>query len=71
MTRLFLIIVMVTQLGCASVFWQTIGGTVIGNIVAEEIRDKLLDKEDDESPNVPADGTVGIDSDDNLYILKP
>jgi len=48
MTRLLLIIILVTQLGCASIFWETLVGTVIGNIVAEEIRDKLLDKEDDE-----------------------
>jgi len=53
MTRLFLIIIMVTQLGCASIFWQTLGGTVIGNIAAEEIRDKLLDKKDDEKEKHP------------------
>jgi len=38
---------MITQLGCASVFWQTIGGTIIGNLGAEVIKDKL-DKEDDD-----------------------
>lgn len=38
---------MITQLGCASIFWQTIGGTIIGNLGAEVIKDKL-DKEDDE-----------------------
>ena len=48
MIRILLILAIVTQLGCASVFWQTLGGTVIGNIAAEEIRDKLLDKEDDD-----------------------
>ena len=48
MIRLLLILVIVTQWGCASVFWETLGGTVIGNIAAEEIRDKLLDKEDDD-----------------------
>ena len=53
MTRLFLIIIMATQLGCASIFWETLGGTVIGNIVSEEIRDKLLDKEDDEKEKPP------------------
>jgi uncharacterized protein YceK len=41
MTRPFLILVMVTQLGCASIFWQTIGGTIIGNVAAEVIKDKL------------------------------
>ena len=53
MTRLLLIIIMVTQLGCASIFWETLGGTIIGNIVSEEIRDKLLDKEDDEKEKPP------------------
>ena len=53
MIRLFLIIVMATQLGCASIFWETLGVTVIGNIVAEEIRDKLLDKEEDEKEKHP------------------
>ena len=53
MTRLLLIFVMLTQLGCASFFWQTLGGTVIGNIAAEDIRDKLLDKEDDEKEKHP------------------
>jgi len=53
MTRLFLIIIMATQLGCASIFWETLGGTVIGNIVSEEIRGKLLDKEDDEKEKPP------------------
>lgn len=48
MTRLLLIIIMTTQLGCASIFWETLGGTIIGNVVAEEIRDKVLDKKDDE-----------------------
>ena len=47
--RILMLIIMVVQLsGCASVFWETLGGTVIGNIAAEEIRDKLLDKEDDD-----------------------
>ena len=68
--RLLLIIIMMTQLGCASIFWQTIGGTVIGNIGAEIIKTEF-NKEDDEAPNVPADGTLGINSDDNIYILKP
>jgi uncharacterized protein YceK len=47
MTRLFLIFVIVTQLGCASVFWQTIGGTVIGNVAAEIIKDKIDENADD------------------------
>ena len=53
MMQLLLIIIMATQLGCASIFWQTLGGTVIGNIAAEEIRDKLLDKEEDEKEKHP------------------
>jgi len=48
--RIFLIIIMVTQLGCASVFWETLGGTVIGNIVAEEIKDKIDEYAKDEAP---------------------
>jgi len=50
MTRLLLIIVMATQLGCASIFWQTLGGTVIGNIVAEAAKDKIDEAEKDETP---------------------
>jgi uncharacterized protein YceK len=42
MTRLLLILVMFIQLsGCASFFWQTLGGTVIGNIAAEAVKDKI------------------------------
>ena len=47
MIRIFLIIIMVTQLGCASVFWQTIGGTVIGNISAEVIMEEVINKDDE------------------------
>ena len=46
--RLLLIIIMMTQLGCASIFWQTLGGTVIGNIVAEVAKDKFDENADDE-----------------------
>ena len=49
-TRLFLIIIMATQLGCASVFWQTIGGTVIGNVAAEIIKDKIDEADDGHKP---------------------
>jgi len=69
MIRLLLICVMLTQMGC-SLFLQTAAGTFVGNVSSKIILDNN-DKEDDEAPNVPADGTVGIDSDDNLYILKP
>ena len=47
MTRLFLIIIMVTQLGCASFFWQTLGGTVVGNIAAEVVKDKMDENAED------------------------
>ena len=52
MTRLFLILIMVTQLGCASFFWQTLGGTVIGNIGAEIIKTEF-NKEEDEKEKHP------------------
>ena len=47
MLRLLLILIMATQLGCASIFWQTLGGTVIGNVAAEIIKDKI---DEDEKP---------------------
>jgi len=47
MTRLLLIIIMVTQLGCASFFWQTLGGTVVGNIAAEVVKDKMDENAED------------------------
>ena len=49
MIRLLLIIVLLTQLGCASVFWQTLSGTVIGSATAEVIKHEL-DKDDEETP---------------------
>ena len=43
-----MLIIMVVQLsGCASVFWQTIGGTVIGNISAEVIMEEVIKKDDE------------------------
>jgi len=50
MIRLLLILIMATQLGCASIFWQTLGGTVIGNIAAEVTKDKFDEAEKDEAP---------------------
>jgi len=47
MTRLLLIFVLVTQLGCASVFWQTLGGTVIGSVTADVVKDKIDKHADD------------------------
>ena len=70
MTRLFLILIMATQLGCAGVL-ETAVGSFIGGLAVEVVKEKMDEAEKDEAPNVPADGTVGMDSDDNLYILKP
>jgi hypothetical protein len=64
MIRLLLIFVLLTQMGC-SIFLQTAAGTLVGNVGSNIMMD------DEEAPNVPADGTVGIDSDENIYILKP
>jgi len=50
MIRLILILVMLTQLGCASVFWQTLGGTVIGSVGAELVKHELEKAEKDEGP---------------------
>ena len=50
MGKLLLIIVMVTQLGCAGVFWQTIGGTLIGSVAAEMVKDEIDKAEKDEAP---------------------
>ena len=47
MIRLFLILIMATQLGCASFFWQTLGGTVVGNIAAEVVKDKMDENAED------------------------
>jgi len=63
MIRLLLIFLLVTQMGC-SIFLQTAAGTLVGNVSSKVILDNN-DKEDDEAH------MVGIDSDDNLYILKP
>ena len=46
MIRLILIIITATQLGCASVFWETLGGTVIGSVTAEVVKNEL-EKDDD------------------------
>ena len=46
--RILMLIIMVVQLsGCASVFWQTVGGTVIGNISAEVIMEEVIKKDDE------------------------
>ena len=56
MIRLLLILVILIQLsGCASIFWQTVGGTVLGNIGAEVImeeviKDKMDEVDDDPKP---------------------
>ena len=47
MTRLFLIFVMVTQLGCAVVL-ETAAGSFIGHLAAEVVKDKMDENADDE-----------------------
>jgi len=49
MTRLLLIIIMVTQLGCA-VLLETAGGSFIGHLAAEVVKDKMDEAEKDEVP---------------------
>jgi len=49
MTRLLLIIVMVTQLGCAVVL-ETAAGSFIGHLAAEVVQDKMDEVEKDEAP---------------------
>ena len=49
MTRLFLIIVMATQLGCAVVL-ETAAGSFIGHLAAEVVKDKIDKDEKDEAP---------------------
>jgi hypothetical protein len=51
MTRLFLIIVMITQLGCTIVL-ETAAGSLIGNIGAEIIKQEF-NKADDEKEKHP------------------
>ena len=46
MTRLLLIIIMVTQLGCAVVL-ETAAGSFIGHLVAEVVKDKMDENADD------------------------
>ena len=49
MTRLLLILVMLVQLsGCASVFWETAGATLLGNLGSELIKHQLAEEEEDE-----------------------
>ena len=47
MTRLFLIIVMITQLGCTIVL-ETAAGSFIGHLAAEVVKDKMDENADDE-----------------------
>ena len=49
MTRLFLILIMVTQLGCAVVL-ETAAGSFIGHLAAEVVKDKIDEAEKDEAP---------------------
>ena len=56
MTRLFLILVIVTQLGCAELIGFTIGtaGNVTGDLIIKYIdNEKKKDKEDDAKGKAP------------------
>jgi uncharacterized protein YceK len=46
MIRIFLVLIMVTQLSGCAIFWQTAAGTVVGNLGAELIKDELEEEED-------------------------
>ena len=50
MTRLLLIIVLLTQMGCAVA--QTAVGTFVGTLTSEVVRERLLDKDEDEDKKV-------------------
>jgi hypothetical protein len=47
MTRLFLIIIMATQLGCTIVL-ETAVGSFIGGLAVEVVKDKMDENADDE-----------------------
>ena len=49
MIRLFLISIMVTQLGCAVVL-ETAAGSFIGGLAVEVVKDKMDEAEKDEAP---------------------
>jgi hypothetical protein len=49
MMRLFLIIIMTTQLGCAVVL-ETAVGSFIGGLAVEVVKDKMDEAEKDEAP---------------------
>ena len=45
--RILLLVIMVTQLGCAGVFWETAGATLLGNLGSELIKHQLAEEEDE------------------------
>jgi len=49
MTRLLLIIIMTTQLGCTIVL-ETAVGSFIGGLAVEVVKDKMDEAEKDEAP---------------------
>ena len=49
MTRLLLITIMATQLGCAAVL-ETAVGSFIGGLAVEVVKDKMDEAEKDEAP---------------------
>ena len=46
MVRIFLIIITAIQLSGCAVFWQTAGGTLVGNLGAEVVKDELKEMRD-------------------------
>jgi hypothetical protein len=49
MARLLLILIIVTQLGCASIFWQTVG-SFIGGLAVEVVKDKMDEAKKEKPP---------------------
>jgi len=48
MVRIFLIIITAIQLSGCAVFWQTAGGTLVGNLGAEVVKEELKETKDDD-----------------------
>ena len=46
MVRIFLIIITAIQLSGCAIFWQTAGGTLVGNLSAEAVKDELKEMKD-------------------------
>ena len=48
MVRIFLIIITAIQLSGCAIFWQTAGGTLVGNLSAEVVKDELKKMKDED-----------------------